>query len=86
VTVRLRGDTYRGNADVIEDDEAVADYVRGFIERHGLDSVNRLALAFDGDTILEKRHLLLAFPTLLCSPSNLPLRMINRQPICNPYY
>ena len=51
VTVRLRGVEYRGHADVVEDDDAVADYVRGFVDRHGIDAVNRLALAVDGDEL-----------------------------------
>ena len=46
VTVHLRGEARAGHAEVIEDDEAVADYVLGFVERHGADSVGRLALSF----------------------------------------
>lgn len=34
---------------MVEDDEAVADYVRGFIDRNGLDSVGRLALSIESD-------------------------------------
>lgn len=51
VEVRLRGERRSGVATVIEDDEAVTDYVQAYIERHGLDSVNRLALAIDGDEV-----------------------------------
>jgi len=50
VTVQLRGERRGGRAEVIEDDEAVARYVSGFIDRHGLDSLRRLALAIDGGT------------------------------------
>jgi deazaflavin-dependent oxidoreductase (nitroreductase family) len=51
VTVRLRSQRRQGEATVIENNEAVADYVRGFIDRHGIDSVNRLALAIESDAV-----------------------------------
>lgn len=57
VTVRLRGERRAGFAQVIEDDERVADYVLGFIDRHGLDSLNRLALAFEGDEVPDRDSL-----------------------------
>jgi deazaflavin-dependent oxidoreductase (nitroreductase family) len=57
VTVRLRGGRRRGHADVVEDDDAVAEYVHGFIERHGLDSVRRLAIAVDSDDVPETETL-----------------------------
>lgn len=54
VTVRLRGERRHGHATVIEGDEAVADYVLEFIDRHGLDSVNRLALSIVGDEVPDR--------------------------------
>ncbi|WP_267639814.1 nitroreductase/quinone reductase family protein [Haloarchaeobius amylolyticus] len=51
VTVRLRGERRDATATVIEDDEAVAEYVRGFIDRHGLDKVSRLAIAIEGERV-----------------------------------
>ena len=46
VSVRLRGEVREGHAEVVEDNGEVADYVLGFIDRNGLDSVGRLALSF----------------------------------------
>lgn len=54
VSVRVRGENREGSADVIEDNGAVADYVLGFIERNGLDSIGRLALSIEGDTVPER--------------------------------
>lgn len=56
VAVRLRGEDRRGQADVLEDDEAVADYVLGFVERHGAGGVRRLALAIDGEGVPRERR------------------------------
>lgn len=44
-------------AAVIEDDEAVAEYVLGFIDRHGIASVKRLVLSIKGDDIPSKEAL-----------------------------
>jgi deazaflavin-dependent oxidoreductase (nitroreductase family) len=49
VTVRLGGERRRGRAEAIEDDGAVAEYVHGYLERHGLDAASRIALAVDAD-------------------------------------
>ncbi|MFB6186807.1 MAG: nitroreductase/quinone reductase family protein, partial [Halobacteriaceae archaeon] len=49
VTVRLRGEQRQGKAQVIENDTAVAEYVLEYIDRHGIDSVNRLAIAIESD-------------------------------------
>lgn len=57
VTVRLRGEHRHGEAAVIEDDEAVAEYVREYIDRHGIDSVNRLALAIESEGLPTKEAL-----------------------------
>ena len=57
VRVRLRGERHTGTAEVIEDDDAVAAYVLGFIDRHGLDSVRRLALAVEGEEVPTKEAL-----------------------------
>ncbi|MFB6353571.1 MAG: nitroreductase/quinone reductase family protein [Halobacteriales archaeon] len=54
VTVRLRGEVREGHAAVIEDDAAVADYVRGFIDRHGLDALGRIALSVDAETVPDR--------------------------------
>ena len=51
VTVRLGGERRRGRAEVIDDDESVADYVHGFLERHGVGAASRIALAVDGDEV-----------------------------------
>lgn len=51
VTVLLRGERRRGRAEVVEDDEAVAEYVRGYLERHGVDVASRIALAVEGETV-----------------------------------
>ena len=51
VSVRLRGEPRRGRAEVIEDDESVAEYVHGFLERHGLDAASRIALAVHADEV-----------------------------------
>lgn len=51
VEVRLRGERRGGEARVLEDNEAVADYVLGFVDRHGIDSVSRLALSFRDDEL-----------------------------------
>lgn len=47
VTVRLRGERRKGRADVVVDDRAVAEYVHGFLERHGVESASRIALSID---------------------------------------
>lgn len=57
VSVRLRGDRRVGHAEVIEDNEAVADHVLGFIDRNGVDSVGRLALSFEGDEVPDRETL-----------------------------
>lgn len=57
VSVRLRGERRVGHAEVIEDNGAVADYVLGFVDRNGLDSVGRLALSFDGDGVPDRETL-----------------------------
>jgi len=57
VTVRLRGETRHGETEVLEADEAIAEYVAGYIDRHGLDSVRRLAIAVDGDEVPSEAEL-----------------------------
>lgn len=57
VEVRLRGERRAGQAEVIEDNEAVADYVLGFVDRHGINSVSRLALSFPDEEVLDKQDL-----------------------------
>lgn len=57
VALRLRGDRRDGRAEVIEDDAAVADYVYGFLERHGLDSASRLALEIEGESMPDRETL-----------------------------
>lgn len=57
VEVRLRGDRRVGYAEVIEDNGAVADYVLGFIDRHGIDSASRLALSFRDDEVPDRGDL-----------------------------
>lgn len=54
VTVRIRGEEHRGHAAVIEDDGAVADYVLGFVDRNGPDSVGRLVLSFRDDEVPDR--------------------------------
>ena len=51
VTVHLRGERREGRAEVIEDDRAVAEYVRGYLDRHGLDAASRLALSVDAEGV-----------------------------------
>lgn len=51
VEVRLRGDRRVGHAEVIEDNESVADYLLGFVDRHGVDSLSRLALSVRDDEL-----------------------------------
>lgn len=51
VTVRLRGERRRGHAEVIEDDAAVAEYVHGFLERHGVGAASRIALSLEADEV-----------------------------------
>ena len=57
VTVRLRGEIREGRADVIEDDGTVADYVLGFVERHGLEGTGRLGLSFRDDEVPDRETL-----------------------------
>lgn len=57
VTVRLRGEVREAHAEVVEDNEAVADYVLGFLDRHGQDSASRLALSFAGDEVPDRETL-----------------------------
>lgn len=57
VSVRLRGERRVGHAEVIEANEAVADYVLGFVDRNGLDSVGRLALSFRDDELPDRETL-----------------------------
>lgn len=57
VEVRLRGDRRVGHAEVIEDNEAVADYVLGFVDRHGVDSLSRLALSARDDELPDAEDL-----------------------------
>lgn len=57
VTVRLHGEVRDGHADVIEDDGDVADYVLGFVERHGLEATGRLALSFRDDEVPDREAL-----------------------------
>lgn len=54
VSVTVRGEQREAHATVIEDDEAVADYVLGFIDRNGLDSAGRLALSFRDDEVPDR--------------------------------
>lgn len=54
VRVWLRGTDRTGTATVIEDDAAVADYVREYIDRHGIEAVTRLGLAIEGDAIPDR--------------------------------
>lgn len=49
VGVHLRGERRSGTAEVVEDDETVAAYVEGYIDRHGLDAVRRLAVVIEAD-------------------------------------
>lgn len=51
VTVHLRGERREGRTEVIEDDRAVAEYVRGYLVRHGVDAASRLALSVDADEV-----------------------------------
>jgi len=51
VSVRLRGEPRRGHAEVIEDDESVAEYVQGFLERHGVGAASRIALSIEADEV-----------------------------------
>lgn len=57
VEVRLRGNRRGGHAEVIEDNQAVADYVLGFVDRHGVDSMSRLALSVQGDELPDMEDL-----------------------------
>lgn len=57
VEAGLRGERRLGHAEVIEDNEAVADYVLVFVERHGVDSVSRLALSFRDDELPDEAEL-----------------------------
>lgn len=57
VTVRLRGERLEGTADVVEDDEEVADYVREFVDRHGIDSLQQIAVAVDGEELPDRETL-----------------------------
>lgn len=57
VSVRLRGDRRVGHAEIVEDNGAVADYVLGFVDRHGADRVGRLALSFPGGTVPDRETL-----------------------------
>lgn len=56
VSVRLRGERRVGYAEVIEDNGDVADYVLAFVDRHGLDSVSRLALSFRDDEVPDREQ------------------------------
>lgn len=50
VTVHLEGERRRGHAEVEEDDRAVAEYVRGYLRRHGPDAADEVGLDLpDGD-------------------------------------
>lgn len=51
VTLVLRGERRSGHAEVVEADEAVAEYVHGFLGRHGLSAASRLALSIDADEV-----------------------------------
>ena len=51
VTVRLRGEQREGRAEVIEDDREVAEYLQGYLERHGLGAASRIALAIDAEAV-----------------------------------
>lgn len=51
VTVRLRGERREGRGEVIEDDGAVAEYVSGYLDRHGVDAASRIALAVETDGV-----------------------------------
>lgn len=57
VEVWLRGERRRGHATVIEDDGDVADYVRDYLERRGLDAASRLALSIEGERIPDREAL-----------------------------
>lgn len=51
VTVLLRGQRRRGRAEVVEDDGAVAEYVHGYLQRHGVDASSRIALDVDAEGV-----------------------------------
>ncbi|MDZ7702479.1 MAG: nitroreductase/quinone reductase family protein [Halobacteriales archaeon] len=57
VSVRLQGEERAGHASVIEDDEQVADYVLGYLERHGIGAAGRLALSFRDDEVPDRETL-----------------------------
>jgi len=51
VTVLLRGERRSGHATVQEDDEAVAEYLHGYVRREGVGSDRRAGLKIDGEAV-----------------------------------
>lgn len=61
VTLHLRGERLQGRADLVEDPMAVADYLKGYLERHGTGRhARRVGLQIDGDEVPDRRTLAMA--------------------------
>lgn len=51
VTVHLRGERRTGHAELTEDDRAVAEYVRGYLDRHGPNAAAQVGLDLPDDSV-----------------------------------
>jgi len=57
VSMVLRGARRSGHAELVADDEAVAGYLHGYFERHGVGGARRFGLEIDGESVPDEETL-----------------------------